>query len=89
MIAFRSWGRVLLAAAVVGLLAGAGQLGIAYGLGVVRFVRSFAGGAANLWPAQLTWASWFAMVAAVAGAVVGERLARRRGLPVDVGVRIA
>ena len=80
---------MLLTAVGVGLLAGAGQLGFAYGLGIVRFARSFDGAAVNQWPAQLAWVSWFAMVAAVAGAVVAERLARRRRLPVSTASRIA
>ncbi|HEY0696200.1 MAG TPA: hypothetical protein VGD43_00140 [Micromonospora sp.] len=46
--AFRTWGRVLLVAFGVGLVAGAGQLGFAYGLGVVRFAGSFAS-PANRW----------------------------------------
>ncbi|MFG2057771.1 hypothetical protein ACGFI9_27480 [Micromonospora sp. NPDC048930] len=79
--AFRTWGRLLLTALGVSVLAGAGQLGIAYGFGVVRLDGAFADGSVNRWPAQLAWVGWFAAVAAVAGAVLTERLARRDGFP--------
>ncbi|MEU2613593.1 hypothetical protein ABZ570_18700, partial [Micromonospora sp. NPDC007271] len=79
--AFRTWSRLLLTALGVGVLAGAGQLGLAYGFGVVRLDGAFTDGAVNRWPAQLAWVGWFAAVAAVAGAVATERLARRDGAP--------
>ncbi|MFJ8580241.1 hypothetical protein [Micromonospora sp. NPDC093277] len=78
--AFRTWSRLLLTALGVSMLAGAGQLGIAYGFGVVRLDGAFTDGAVNRWPAQLAWVGWFAAVAAVAGAVGTERLARRDGV---------
>ncbi|SCG14148.1 hypothetical protein GA0070610_0345 [Micromonospora echinofusca] len=77
--AFRTWGRLLLTALGVSLLAGAGQLGIAFGFGVVRLTGTFTGTTVNQWPAQLVWAGWFAANAAVVGAVLTERLARRDG----------
>ncbi|MER6753194.1 hypothetical protein ABT235_03290 [Micromonospora echinofusca] len=77
--AFRTWGRLLLTALGVSLLAGAGQLGIAFGFGVVRLTGTFTGATVNQWPAQLVWAGWFAANAAVVGAVLTERLARRDG----------
>lgn len=86
--AYRTWGRVLLAALGVGLLAGAGQLGFAYGLGVVRFARDFEQ-LSGQWTAHLAWVAWFAMLAAVAGALAGTWLARRDGLPESVGSRVA
>ncbi|MFD2765671.1 hypothetical protein [Micromonospora eburnea] len=79
--AFRTWSRLLLTALGASVLAGAGQLGIAYGFGVVRLDGAFTDGAINRWPAQLAWVGWFAAVAAVAGAVGTERLARRDGIP--------
>ncbi|MEH1100540.1 hypothetical protein [Micromonospora sp. CPCC 205561] len=75
--AFRTWGRLLLTALAVSLLAGAGQLGVAFGLGIVRLTGSFTGATVNQWPAQLVWVGWFAANAAVLGAVLTERLARR------------
>ncbi|REF95337.1 branched-subunit amino acid ABC-type transport system permease component [Asanoa ferruginea] len=86
--AYRTWGRVLLAALVVGLLAGAGQLGFAYGLGVVRFSRDFEQ-LSGQWTAHLAWVAWFAMLAAVAGGLAGNWLARRDGLPATIGERVA
>ncbi|MFG1677731.1 hypothetical protein [Micromonospora sp. NPDC049282] len=79
--AFRTWGRLLLTALGVSVLAGAGQLGIAYGFGVVRLDGTFVDGSVNRWPAQLVWVAWFAAVATVAGAVLTERLARRDDRP--------
>ncbi|QGN46840.1 hypothetical protein ACN26Y_11370 [Micromonospora sp. WMMD558] len=75
----RTLGRLLLTALGVSLLAGAGQLGVAFGFGVVRLTGVFTGGTVNQWPAQLAWVGWFAANAAVIGAVLTERLARRDG----------
>ncbi|MEV0213304.1 hypothetical protein [Micromonospora sp. NPDC050695] len=75
--AFRTWGRLLLTALGVSVLAGAGQLGVAYGFGIVRLTGAFTGTTVNQWPAQLVWVGWFAANAAVAGAVLTGRLARR------------
>ncbi|MEU6074376.1 hypothetical protein [Micromonospora sp. NPDC047074] len=77
--AFRTWGRLVLTALGVSLLAGAGQLGVAFGFGIVRLTGAFTGATINQWPAQLVWVGWFAANAAVVGAVLTERLARRDG----------
>ncbi|MEU8088348.1 hypothetical protein AB0B57_32635, partial [Micromonospora sp. NPDC049101] len=74
--AFRTWGRLLLTALGVSVLAGAGQLGVAYGFGIVRLTGAFTGTTVNQWPAQLVWVGWFAANAAVVGAVLTGRLAR-------------
>ncbi|MCX4389457.1 hypothetical protein OG777_21365 [Micromonospora peucetia] len=87
--AFRTWGRLLLTALGVSLLAGAGQLGIAFGFGIVRLTGTFTGTTVNQWPAQLVWAGWFAANAAVVGAVLTERLARRDGGLAGTGRRLA
>ncbi|MGW4502235.1 hypothetical protein ACWENR_26955 [Micromonospora sp. NPDC004336] len=87
--AYRTWGRLLLTALGVSLLAGAGQLGIAFGFGIVRLTGAFTGATVNQWPAQLVWAGWFAANAAVVGAVLTERLARRDGLPASTGRHLA
>ncbi|MEV4629054.1 hypothetical protein AB0J90_22595 [Micromonospora sp. NPDC049523] len=87
--AFRTWGRVLLVALGVGVLAGAGQLGFAYGFGIVRFARTFDSTTASQWTAQLAWVSWFTMVAAVVGAVIADRLARRYDYHPTLGTRLA
>ncbi|MFF3851696.1 hypothetical protein [Micromonospora sp. NPDC002575] len=73
--AFRTWGKPLLAALGVSMLAGAGQLGIAYGFGIVRIAGDFTDATVNRWPAQLVWVGWCAALAAVVGAVVTERVA--------------
>jgi hypothetical protein len=87
--AIRTWSRVLLAALGVAMLAAASQLGVAFGLGIVRLSRTFPVDQENQWTAQMAWVSWFAMVAAVAGAVAADRMARRRGYEGGTGSRIA
>ncbi|MER6593085.1 hypothetical protein ABT214_14780, partial [Micromonospora purpureochromogenes] len=81
--AFRTWGKLLFTAFGVSVLAGAGQLGMAYGFGIVRLNGAFTD--VNRWPAQLAWVGWFAVTAAVVGAVVTVRLARRVGLADGTG----
>ncbi|MGC5659738.1 hypothetical protein ACN261_04905 [Micromonospora sp. WMMD723] len=85
--AFRTWGKLLLTSLGVSMLAGAGQLGIAYGFGIVRLTGDFTD--VNRWPAQLAWVGWFAVTAAVVGAVLTGRLARREGLPEGTPVQLA
>ena len=75
--AFRTWVRLLLATLGVGALAGASQLGVAYGLGIVRLTRVLDLTTRDQWTAQLAWVAWFAMTAAVAGALVGAGLLAR------------
>ncbi|RLP99271.1 hypothetical protein EAD98_02735, partial [Micromonospora sp. CV4] len=87
--AFRTWGRLLLTALGVSVLAGAGQLGVAYGFGIVRLTGAFTGTTVNQWPAQLVWVGWFAANAAVAGAVLTGRLARRDAVPPSTGRQLA
>lgn len=67
----------MLTAFGVSLLAGAGQLGLAFGFGIIRLTGTFTGATVNQWPAQLVWAGWFATNAAVIGALLAERLVRR------------
>lgn len=88
--AFRAWGGVLLAALGAAAFAGAAQLGVAYGLGVVRFGRVFDPSAEGVWAAQVAWVAWFAIVATVTGAVAGRFRANRQGLMlVDWASRLA
>lgn len=87
--AFRTLGKLLLTALGVSLLAGAGQLGVAFGFGIVRFSGAFTDASVNQWPAQLAWVAWFAANAAVTGAVCAERLARRGAPLISVGRRAA
>ncbi|WP_330438973.1 hypothetical protein OHB44_30430 [Micromonospora sp. NBC_00821] len=87
--AIRTWGRLLLTALGVSVLAGAGQLGVAYGFGIVRLTGAFTGTTVNQWPAQLVWVGWFAANAAVAGAVLTGRLARRDAPAASTGRQLA
>jgi hypothetical protein len=87
--AIRTWSRVLLAALGVAMLAAASQLGVAFGLGVVRLSRTFPVDQENQWTAQMAWVAWFAMVSAVAGAIVADRMARRHRYEGGTGSRIA
>ncbi len=68
------------AAAVVG----AGQLGIAYGLSMVRLDRDLDVTASDQWTAQLAWVAWIAMTAAAVGAIVATGL-RPRWRPQPIG----
>ncbi|MEU6206124.1 hypothetical protein ABZ814_21380 [Micromonospora musae] len=86
---FRTWRNLLLTALGLGVLAGAGQLGIAFGLGIVQLTGASADTTVNQWPAQLVWVGWFAAHAAVAGTVVTARLARRYGEPASTGRLVA
>jgi hypothetical protein len=86
--ALRTWGRVLVTALAVGLLASTSQLGVAFGLGIVRLDRTFAAAEENQWVAQLAWITWIPIVAAVAGAVAGNRRAVRHGYHGGTGSRI-
>jgi hypothetical protein len=81
--AIRTWVRLLLATLGVGALAGASQLGLAYGLGIVRLTRVLDVTTRDQWTAQLAWVAWFAMIAAVVGALVGARLLSAWGSRAD------
>ncbi|OJF10594.1 hypothetical protein [Couchioplanes caeruleus] len=75
--AFRTWAKLLSATLGVGALAGASQLGLAYGLGIVRLTRVLEITDRDQWTAQLAWIAWFPMTAAVAGALAGTAYVRR------------
>jgi len=81
----RIWARALLTALVTTAIAGAGQLGFAYGLGVVRWDQQFVAGSENLWREQLTWAAFIAAAGVIAGAVAGVSSLRRHGLQPHFG----
>jgi hypothetical protein len=70
--AFRTWSKLLGTTLGVGALAAASQLGLAYGLGILRLTRVLDVTARDQWTAQLAWVAWFAMIAAVVGALVGR-----------------
>ncbi|SCF28387.1 hypothetical protein [Micromonospora saelicesensis] len=85
----RTWRNLLLTALGMGMLAGAGQLGIAFSFGIVQLADASTDAAVNQWPAQLVWVGWFAAHAAVAGTVVAARLARRYGVLGSTGRLVA
>lgn len=78
--AFRTWAKLFGATLGAGAAGGASQLGLAYGLGVLRLTRVVDVTARDQWMAQLAWVTWIAMTSAVIGAMVG-----RRALPRDAG----
>ncbi|MGX6602810.1 hypothetical protein ACWKSP_11815 [Micromonosporaceae bacterium Da 78-11] len=85
--AFRTWAKLLGATLGVGALAGASQLGLAYGLGILRLTRVVPVTTRDQWTAQLAWVAWFAMTAAVIGALVGTvLLTRQQTEPTRAGV---
>ncbi|MFI6235501.1 hypothetical protein ACIBD9_18240 [Micromonospora sp. NPDC050784] len=85
----RTWRNLLLTALGMGMLAGTGQLGIAFSFGIVQLTGASTGAVVNQWPAQLVWVGWFAAHAAVAGTVVAARLARRYGVLGNTGRLVA
>src|SRR3569832_172650 len=89
--ALRTAARMAVATLGVAALAAAGQLGIAYGLGIVRLTRVLDVTTRDQWTAQLAWVAWLAMTAAVIGAVRGVRLApsRRYGAGTVIAVALA
>ena len=77
---FRTWAKLLGTTFGVAALAGASQLGLAYGLGILRFARVLDVTMRDQWTAMLAWVAWYAMTAAVIGAMAGRpRLPRRPG----------
>lgn len=74
--AVRTWAGALGSAAGTGVAAGAGQLGLAYGLGIVRWNADFTESA---WHFQVTWLALLAAVAVIVGAAVGRWSGTRSG----------
>ncbi|MEV6299318.1 hypothetical protein AB0M02_07940 [Actinoplanes sp. NPDC051861] len=83
--AFRSWVKLLATTAAAAAVVGAGQLGIAYGLGMVRLDLDLDVTLRDQWTAQLAWVAWITMTAAAFGAIVGTGL-RPRWRPQQVGM---
>ncbi|SDT71128.1 MFS transporter [Actinoplanes derwentensis] len=75
--AFRSWLKLLAATVTAAAVIGAGQLGIAYGLGMVRLDQTLEITQRDQWTAQLAWIAWITMTAAALGAVVATALRPR------------
>lgn len=88
--AFRSWAKSLATTATAAAVVGAGQLGIAYGLGIVRLDRVIDVTARDQWTAQLAWVAWITMSAAAIGAIVATGLLPRwRSAPIGAGGALA
>ncbi|GIF06183.1 hypothetical protein Asi03nite_37210 [Actinoplanes siamensis] len=78
--------KLLATTATAAAVVGAGQLGMAYGLGIVRLDRVLDVTARDQWTAQLAWVAWITMSAAAIGAIVATALgARWRTRPVGAG----
>ncbi|MFC4065585.1 hypothetical protein [Actinoplanes subglobosus] len=75
--AIRSWLKLLAATTTAAAVVGAGQLGIAYGLGMVRLDQTLELTQRDQWTAQLAWVAWITMTAAAIGAVVATGLRPR------------
>ncbi|HEX6500986.1 MAG TPA: hypothetical protein VF054_18440 [Micromonosporaceae bacterium] len=70
----RGWGGSIATAVGVAGGAGAAQLGLGYGLGIVVWPRTTGAAAESTWLASLAWTTWIAASAAVIGAIVADRL---------------
>jgi hypothetical protein len=75
--AARGWATSILTALGVAAGAGAAQLGLGYGLGIVAWLPAGAGQAEAAWLASLTWVLWLAATATVLGAICADRLSAR------------
>ena len=87
--AFRTWAKLLGTTLGVAALAGACQLGLAYGLGILRLTRVVDVAGRDQWTAQLAWVAWFAMTAAVIGGLAGRWLRDRWKAPATAGTFVA
>src|SRR2546430_16607453 len=85
--AVRTWANTLGVGAGAGLLAGAGQVGMGYGLGILRWDGDFP--TSDPWHAQLTWVAFLSGVAVIAGAYAGAWYAHRTRLEPTLPSRIA
>ncbi|WP_433300680.1 hypothetical protein ACQP2F_03925 [Actinoplanes sp. CA-030573] len=70
--AFRTSAKLLGVTLGVAALAGASQLGLAYGLGIVAPNRALDITMRDHWTAELAWVAWFAMTSAVVGGMAGR-----------------
>ncbi|MEU8077485.1 hypothetical protein AB0B31_18785 [Catellatospora citrea] len=84
----RFWGRLLAAAFGMAALVAAAQVGVVYGLDVLRLDREFTAGADNDWNLQLTWVVWYTIVAVAGGATFAAGLALRDRRRIGAAVRV-
>ncbi|GEM_PF-886521 len=84
--AARGWAGSILTAIGVSAAAGAAQLGLGYGLGIVVWTAPPTGSdIPDPWLASLAWVVWIAATSTVLGAVAADRLGARAGSPVTDG----
>ncbi|WP_203705236.1 hypothetical protein, partial [Asanoa iriomotensis] len=72
--AVRGWGGSIAAAIGVAACAGAAQLGLGYGLGIITWLPASDRAGEAAWAASLAWAAWIAATSTVAGAIGAHRL---------------
>jgi hypothetical protein len=84
----RLWARLIGVTWGAAAFAAAGQLGVVYGLAIVRWDRTYSGGTEDDWQAQLAWLAWCVALAAVVGACVGARTAGRMKLELPIFAKI-
>src|SRR3954454_856577 len=70
--AFRTWVRLSVSTVGAAAAAAASQLGLAYGLGVLRLTRVVEVTARDQWTAQLAWVVWIALSSAAIGGLAGR-----------------
>src|SRR5690349_20570988 len=95
--AARGWANSTVTAIVAGAVAGAAQLGLGYGLGIIVWQPVLNPAGEALWLASLAWAVWIAASSTVLGAIyangLGTRVASGRavtaGTPASTGVELA
>ncbi|BCJ65433.1 hypothetical protein GCM10009779_18620 [Polymorphospora rubra] len=77
--AVRGWGGPI--ATAIGSAAGAGaaQLGLGYGLGIITWLPTTGAGGDAGWVASLAWAAWIAATSTIIGAICAERLSTPPG----------
>ncbi|WP_239097053.1 hypothetical protein [Asanoa ferruginea] len=79
--AVRGWGGSIAAAIGIAACAGAAQLGLGYGLGIITWLPASDRAGEAAWAASLAWAAWIAATSTVAGAIGAQRLADDEGEP--------
>ncbi|GIF70407.1 hypothetical protein Ais01nite_84420 [Asanoa ishikariensis] len=72
--AVRGWGGSIAAAIGIAACAGAAQLGLGYGLGIITWLPASDRVGEAAWAASLSWAAWIAATSTVAGAIGAQRL---------------
>jgi hypothetical protein len=81
--AVRGWGGSIAAAIGVAACAGAAQLGLGYGLGIITWLPASDRAGEAAWAASLAWAAWIAATSTVAGAIGAHRLTEAAGTDRD------